>query len=322
MAVEPKIVLLDKGSFTVDLDIRPIAAPHQWVCYEETAEAQMVAHLAGAYGAIANAPAFPAAVLSQLLDLRILSVCSAGVDHIDLDYCAAHGIAVRNVPGYAARTVAEHVFCLVLALRRNLLAYHRDVVAGYWQASGQNSPARHAMADLHGQRLGTVGSGAIGQAVADIGRGFGMTPVFARRRGGAAAARSPGEAETAPFDEVLEGSDILTLHCPLTAETRDMIAAPELRRMKPEALLINTARGGVVNEDALVDAVTRGVIGGAGFDVAAHEPLSDESPLVKLIGHDRFILTPHVGWASRQAQQNLLDKAIANVEDFLRASNG
>ncbi|MEM7172728.1 MAG: NAD(P)-dependent oxidoreductase [Pseudomonadota bacterium] len=313
----PKVVLLDQGAFTVELAVKEIAVPHLWESHRDTSPDEVQERLQGAAVAITNGVALPAHVLEKLPELRLISACSSGVDHIDVTCCERQGIAVRMVPSYAAHTVAEHVFCLLLALRRNLLAYHADVVAGYWQASGQFSPARHSLGELFGLHMGIIGGGAIGQAVAKIAKGFGMSVAFAGRKN-----RRPDDDPAAtgklPFEEVIRTSDILSIHCPLTEETEHLIGAAELAAMKAHALLINTARGGIVDEQALVAAIMTKQIGGAGFDVAATEPPAEDNPLLPLVGHPQFLLTPHVAWASAEAQQSLLDQAIANVETFLR----
>ena len=313
----PKVVLLDRGSFTVDLEVTRPSAPHRWEEYRDTGADQLVERLAGATAAITNGVGFPREVLRRLPDLKCISACSTGLDHIDTATCREAGIRVCRADDYATRTVAEHVFCLILALKRNLPSYLRDMAAGAWQDSGQYSLPSHPIGELHGGRLGILGGGAIGQAVARIGRGFGMEAVLAARKG-TPPGGPPGDTERRPFDEVIETSDVITLHCPLVEETRDLIGWPEFQRMRRRPLIINTARGGLVNEAALVRALRAGLISGAGVDVASREPIEAGNPLLELTGDPRFVLTPHIGWASRQAQQAVIDQATANVDAFLR----
>lgn len=250
--------------------------------------------------------------LDVLPRLRMVAVAATGVDMIDLDACRGRGVVVSNIRGYAARTVPEHAFALILALRRNLFAYHRAVADGRWQENGLFCFFDFPIADLAGARLGIVGEGVIGQGVAALARALAMTPLFAAHKG----ATGMGPLYT-PWPEVLETCDIITLHCPLTAATRHMIGRPEFLAMKRRPLLINTARGGLVDEAALARALEDGLISGAGFDVAESEPPAIDSPLMRLLHRPDFILTPHVAWASRDAMQTLADQLIDNIEAFV-----
>jgi glycerate dehydrogenase len=196
----------------------------------------------------------------------------------------------------------------MLALRRNLLAYRADVEAGLWQQSSRFCLLDHPIADLAGSQLGIVGYGALGRKVAQLGRAFGMRI--------AVATRTPvqeTDVETLPLDQLLATSDVVSLHLPLTEQTRHMIGERELGLMKRTALLINTARGGLVDEQALAGALQRGVIGGAGFDVLSKEPPLPDNPLLQL-RLPNFILTPHTAWASAGAMQTLADMLIDNIE--------
>ncbi len=308
----PKVVALDLGAFTVALEINRPKAPHRWQAYQDTPPERLLERLADATVAITNGIGFSADLLEKLPHLELIASCSTGLDHIDLASCEGRKIRVCNATDYATRTVAEHVFGLVLALRRSLLGYLSDMTAGAWQASGQYSLATHPISDLHGSRLGILGGGAIGQAVAEIGRGFGMEVVFAERKD-----QAPRNADYLPFAEVLATSDVLSLHCPLVEQTRNLIGRAEFRLMERKPLLINTARGGLVDEAALVEALHEGRIAGAGFDVASSEPITPDNPLLDLVGAPSFILTPHVAWASAQAQQALIDQVLEKVGCFL-----
>jgi glycerate dehydrogenase len=204
------------------------------------------------------------------------------------------------------------VFALILALRRNLVGLREDVEAGEWQRSSQFCLFSRRIDDLAGSTLGVVGFGALGRAVARLGEAFGMRVLVHTRSPDPAAG-----VEFVGFDRILETSDVLSLHLPLGPATRGMIGRAELARMKPSALLINTARGGLVDESALAEALVGGRIGGAGFDVLSSEPPAAGNPLLEL--HlPNFILTPHVAWASEQAMQRLADQLIDNIEAFAR----
>ena len=247
-------------------------------------------------------------MLAQLPKLRMIAVTATGYDCVDVQACRTRGIAVANIRNYAIHTVPEHTFALILALRRNLIPYHEDVLAGMWQKANAFCLFTHPIGDLHGTTLGIIGEGAIGQATAAIGRGFGMRVLFADH-----APPKVAGIEFTPFEQVLAEADVLTLHAPLTAATRDLIGIEQFRRMKPTALVINTSRGGLVNEAALVQALDEGLIGGAGCDVLTAEPPREGNPLLD-IRHPNFILTPHVAWASDAAMQALADQLIDNIE--------
>ena len=307
-----KIVFLDRETIAPQIRLRSPAFAHELVVYDRTAPEQIVERLAGASIAITNKVPLSAAVLAQLPALRLVAVAATGTDCVDKAYCQQNGIAVANIRGYAVNTVPEHTFALMLALRRNLVAYRDDVLAGEWQRSGQFCFFNHAIHDLRGARLGIIGEGVLGQRVADIARAFGMVPLFAARKGKTGAGRL-----YTPWDEMLATSDIITLHCPLTPQTRGMIAMPEFRAMTRRPLIINTGRGGLVDEAALVQALDEGLIAGAGFDVADGEPPAADSPMMRIAARPNVILTPHVAWASDEAQQTLADQLIDNIDNFV-----
>jgi glycerate dehydrogenase len=206
--------------------------------------------------------------------------------------------------------VPEHAFALIFALRRNLFAYHDSVRQGRWQTATQFCFFDHPIGDLAGSTIGIIGGGALGQAVGDLACALRMNVLFAGRKGVA-----PGEGRV-PFDAMLRLSDVITLHVPLTQQTRGMIGTAEFALMERRPILINTARGGLVDEVALGEALESGRIAGAGFDVASREPPAADHPLMALTGHPNFILTPHVAWASREASQALADQTIDNIEAF------
>ncbi len=305
-----RIVFLDRASLHAQLR-RPVFE-HEWVDYPNTAEHEVVARLRGATIAVSNKVPLAAPALARLPELRFIAVAATGTNNVDLDYCRRRGIAVSNVRHYAVHAVPEHVFMLALALRRNLLAYREDVIHGRWQRAEQFCLMHRPIHDLAGATLGVVGYGAIGQAVARLGEAFGMRLLVAERRG----ARRPRAGRVA-FETVLEESDVLSLHCPLVPETQRLIGAPELARMKPGAILINTARGGLVDEHALAEALRQGRLAGAGIDVLSEEPPRAGNPLLAL-AIPNLIVTPHNAWASLEAQQRLADQLIENIEAYVR----
>jgi glycerate dehydrogenase len=304
------LVFLDRS--TLKARVRRPAFEHSWQEYPVTQPDQIAPRLRQATVAITNKVPLRAATLRQLPQLKMIAVAATGYDVIDVEFCRAHGIAVANIRNYAVHTVPEHAFALITALRRNLLAYRRDVEQGRWQQAEQFCFFDHPIRDLHGATMGIVGEGVLGQGTAQIARAFGMRVLFADH----APPKAPA-VEFTPFAEVLAQSDVISLHVPLTAATRNMIGLEQLRMMKRTAILINTARGGLVDEQALVQALREGLIAGAGFDVLTTEPPREGNPLLEL-HTPNFILTPHVAWASDDAMQFLADQLIDNIEAFVR----
>ncbi len=301
-----KIVFLDRDSLLATL--RPPRFDHRWIDYPATSPDQVPARLAGATVAVTNKVPLRADTLARLPDLRLVAVAATGTDNIDLQACRERGIAVANIRDYSVASVPEHCFALILALRRNLRAYLADVEAGRWERSSRFCLLDHPIGDLSGASLGIVGFGVLGRQVALLGRAFGMR-VFVHSR---SPVNDPQVTEL-PLDALLRACDVVSLHLPLTERTRHLIGARELSLMKPGALLINTARGGLVDEAALAEALLAGRIGGAGFDVLSSEPPAPDNPLLRL-RLPNFLLTPHVAWASAGAMQTLADMLIDNIE--------
>jgi len=268
-----RVVFLDRASLKAT--VRKPACAALYVEHDKTGPGEIVARLAGATVAITNKVPLRAASLAQLPQLKMIAVAATGYDIVDVPYCKEHGIAVTNIRNYAVHTVPEHAFALILALRRNLIAYRQDVENGVWNKSDNFCFFAHDIGDLHGSTLGIIGEGAIGQSTAAIGRAFGMRVLFADH--------APPKAQGVTFtlhEQVLAESDVISLHCPLLPSTRNMIDLAAFRAMKRTALLINTARGGLVDEAALIQALDEGLIAGAGFDVLTVEPPRDVAQIV------------------------------------------
>ncbi|MEP9375926.1 D-2-hydroxyacid dehydrogenase [Aquabacter sp. CN5-332] len=307
-----RIVFLDRSTIAPSTILRPPAFPHQWTDHDRTAPGEVAARLEGAAIAVVNKVPVRRQVIERLPDLRHIAVAATGTDNLDLDACAERGIVVSNIRGYADHTVPEHTFALILALRRSLPAYRDSVRAGAWQKAGQFCYFDHPVMNLSGQTLGIIGEGALGQSVAALGRAFGMRVLFAAHKG----STGMGPLYT-PFEEMLAVSDVITLHCPLTPATRNLLSAREFDLMARRPLVINTARGGLIDEAALADALRAGKIAGAGIDVCSAEPPPLDHPLMALTELPNFILTPHVAWAGEQAMQVLADQLIDNIEAFV-----
>jgi glycerate dehydrogenase len=307
-----KIVFLDRSTIGPRVTLRRPAFPHTLTEHQRTGPDEVLDRLAGTSIAIVNKVDLRGPLLAKLPDLKLIAVAATGTDCVDKAYCEEHGIAVANIRGYALRTVPEHTFALMLALRRSLVPYREDTLKGEWQKSGQFCFFNHPIQDLGGARLGIIGEGVLGLRVAEIAKAFGMVTMFAAHKGKSGL----GPLYT-PWDEVLETSDIITLHSPLTPDTRNMIAMPEFRKMKRRPLLINTARGGLVVEEDLEKALEQGLVSGAGFDVTLPEPPPADGPLMRMAKRWNVIVTPHVAWASDEAQQTLADQLIDNIDNFV-----
>ncbi len=312
----PKIVFLDRATIPAHIQVPCPSFEHQWVEYGLTSPDQVIERLVDADIVISNKVILDQQVLAQLPKLRMVAVAATGFNNVDVDYCANHNIAVANVQGYATRSVPEHVIAMLFALRRNLFGYHQDIAAGEWQRDKQFCFFTHPIGDIGGSTLGVVGSGALGEATAKLARALGMEVLFAERKGAAECRQG-----YVPFEEVLEQSDAITLHCPLNEHTRNLIAEAELKQMKPTAILINTGRGGLVDEQATVDALKSGEISAAGFDVFTQEPADESNPLIANMALPNLLLTPHVAWGSDSSIQRLADILTENINAFERGES-
>jgi len=305
-SVQHAIVFLDRES--VDAKVRKPNFPHSYKEYQSTwAHDEIVERLKDADIAIINKVPMRAETLKALPKLKLIAVAATGTDIIDKAYCKANGVTIVNIRNYAFNTVPEHVIALIFALRRNLLAYVEDTRNGVWNKASQFCFLTHPIRDIAGSTLGIVGYGALGKSIAKRAEALGMKVLPFD------VVPQPGLVD---FDTILKESDIITLHVPLTPETKNMIGAKELKKMKPTAILINTARGGLVDEAALAEALRNGTIAGAGFDVLTKEPPRDGNILLDAT-IPNLIVTPHVAWASQEAMQILADQLIDNIEAFV-----
>jgi glycerate dehydrogenase len=307
----PRIVFLDRGTIGPSVELARPGFGHDWVEHAATTAGAVVERLAGARIAIVNKVPVRAGDLERLPDLGMIAVAATGYDNIDVAACRERGVVVSNVRAYATTTVPEHTFALILALRRGIVGYRQDVLDGAWQRAGQFCFFTHPIRDLAGSTLGIIGEGAIGQAVARLGQAFGMRTLFAAHKG----VSGLGPLYT-PFEEVLATSDVITLHCPLLPSTRGLIGMAEFRQMARRPLLINTARGALVVEEDLARALDEGLIAGAGLDCLSVEPPPPDHPLRAVMGRPNVIVTPHVGWASEQAQAAVWRQVIDSIEAF------
>ncbi|MDN3516163.1 2-hydroxyacid dehydrogenase [Aquisalimonas lutea] len=308
-----KAVFLDRESLDRDdLDMGGLeAAVDELVYHERTAPAEVVERLAGAEVAVVNKVVIDRESLAHLPDLKLVCVAATGVNNIDVEACREAGVAVANCQGYGTDSVAQHAIGLMLALATHMLDYQRAVARGDWGRSTQFCLLDYPIVELSGRTLGIVGLGTLGGRVAELGRAFGMDVRVAQRPGG------KPEADRVPLEELLPQVDVLSLHCPLTEATRGLIGPQELAAMPSHALLINTSRGGLVDEQALADALRAGRIGGAGFDVLTEEPPRNGNVLLEP-DIPNLIVTPHSAWGSREARQRIVGQMAENIGAFRR----
>lgn len=281
-----------------------------WRFYGATPPNAVSERIRGAGLVVSNKVVLDSAALTAQ-GLRLVCIAATGANNLDLATARERGIAVTNVTGYATAAVLQHVFALILALTTRLPGYQQLIRAGAWQRSDQFCVLDLPIRELAGKTLGVVGYGELGRAVARMAEAFGMGVLIAQRPGG-----PDGQRGRLPLEELLPRVDVLSLHCPLADNTRDLIGEPELALMRTDALLINTARGGIVDEGALARALRDGRIGGAGIDVLSEEPPVTGNPLLAP-DLPNLILTPHIAWASRESRQRLLDEIAENIRAFL-----
>lgn len=306
-----RAVFLDHPSLDLgDLDLSDLRNSFSELqLFSDTTPQNLVERLQGAQVVISNKIALNSATLAACPELKLILVSATGTNNVDLEAARAHGITVSNCQGYGTPSVAQHTIMLLLNLATRLKDYQRDVNAGKWQEAKQFCLLDHPIIELEGKTLGLLGHGELGGAVARLAEAFGMRVIL-----GAIPGR-PARADRVPLDELLKQVDALTLHCPLNEHTRDLIGARELALLKPGALVVNTARGGLINEQALADALRNGHLGGAATDVLSVEPPVNGNPL--LAGDiPRLIVTPHNAWGSREARQRIVGQLAENARGF------
>jgi len=301
-----------------DLDTSSLEAHSQeLVLWPTTRADQIVERLQSAEVAVINKVRLDRAVLSQLPELKLVCLAATGTDNIDLAAAGELGIAVTNIRNYCTPSVVQHVFALILTLNQHLTTHRETLAQGAWQQAPQFCLLEPPFAELQGKTLGLIGLGTLGGAVAGVARAFGMRVIAARLpwRSTQPLPETGQSAPRLPLHQLLQQSDIVSLHCPLNDDTRDLIDKAALDQMKSNALLINTARGGLVDSTALMEALLQQEIGGAGIDVLPEEPPVTGNPLLE---HSlpNLVVTPHVAWSARESRQRALDEILANILAF------
>ena len=304
-----QIVVLDRDT----LVNRPFEFdfPHTLSSYGTTEAHETLARIRGADIVITNKVVISAQAFAENSQLKLVAVTATGVNNVDVEAAKQNGTAVCNIRAYGNESVAEHAFMMMITLMRNLPAYQRDVAAGLWENSPFFCHLGAPMRDLNGKTLAIFGRGNIGKTLAAYAQAFKMNVVFAEHKN----AQNVRDGYVS-FDEAIRSADVVSLNCPLTPQTANMIGEAELQQMKPGAILINCGRGGLVDEAALVAALKYGQIGGAGFDVLTQEPPRDGNPLLKA-RLPNLIVTPHIAWASQEAANRLFDILLDNINRFV-----
>ena len=303
------IVVLDRDTLVnrpFDFDF-----PHTLSSYSTTEAHETLERIRGADIVITNKVVISAQAFAENPQLKLVAVTATGVNNVDVEAAKQNGTAVCNIRAYGNESVAEHAFMMMITLMRNLPAYQRDVAAGLWENSPFFCHLGAPMRDLNGKTLAIFGRGNIGKTLATYAQAFKMNVVFAEHKN----AQSVRDGYVS-FDEAIRSADVVSLNCPLTPQTANMIGEAELQQMKPGAILINCGRGGLVDEAALVAALKYGQIGGAGFDVLTQEPPRDGNPLLKA-RLPNLIVTPHIAWASQEAANRLFDILLDNINRFV-----
>ena len=303
------IVVLDRDTLVnrpFDFDF-----PHTLSSYGTTEAHETLERIRGADIVITNKVVISAQAFAENPQLKLVAVTATGVNNVDVEAAKQNGTAVCNIRAYGNESVAEHAFMMMITLMRNLPAYQRDVAAGLWENSPFFCHLGAPMRDLNGKTLAIFGRGNIGKTLATYAQAFKMNVVFAEHKN----AQSVRDGYVS-FDEAIRSADVVSLNCPLTPQTANMIGEAELQQMKPGAILINCGRGSLVDEAALVAALKYGQIGGAGFDVLTQEPPRDGNPLLKA-RLPNLIVTPHIAWASQEAANRLFDILLDNINRFV-----
>ena len=307
-------VFLDKGSFSDGIDLPAPIGISDYITYNDTpSDTQtIIERCQNADIIITNKVKITADVIAKLPKLKLIQLTATGMNNVDQDACKAHGVTLYNVAGYAVKSVPEHTFMLMLTAMRAGIYYHQKVIDGTWHDNGNFCLLDIPLIDLEDKTLGIIGVGTIGKRVTDIARAFGMTVLWAEHQG-----RAPRNKDYTAFDDVLAVADVISLHCPLNENTQHLINKDSLAKMLKKPLLVNVARGGIVDSHALTDAVNNEQIMGYASDVFEQEPIANDDPLLSLLNHPRVVFSPHNAWGSESAQITLWDILSKQVTDFI-----
>ena len=315
-----RAVFLDKGTFSDNVDLPAPTGVTDYITYDDTPQELIVERCENADIIFTNKVQISAEVIAKLPKLKLIQLTATGMNNVDHDACRKRNIPLYNVAGYAVKSVPEHTFMLMLNAMRAGLHYHNKVTDGTWANNGNFCLLDIPLIDLEDKTLGIIGIGTIGKRVTEIARAFGMTVLWAEHQG-----RTPRNDDYTAFEDVLAQADVLSLHCPLNEQTQHLINKDTLAKMTKQPLIVNVARGGVVDSQALTDAINNEQIIGYATDVFEQEPITDDDPLLTLANHPRVIFSPHNAWGSKSAQETLwqmLSKQVADFIDSHQDTNG
>lgn len=308
-----KIVFLDRTAIPAHIDIPRPTFAHQWIEYDHSAADQVIERLQDADIAITSKVEFSREVMQQLPKLKLIAITATGTNNVDLEAAKALGICVKNVTGYSSVTVPEHVLAMIFALKHSLVGWIKDQATDKWTQSKQFCYFDYPITDVRGSTLGIFGKGCLGTEVGRLAEAVGMNVLYAEHQG-----VEHCRAGYTPFEQVLQQADIISLHCPLTENTKNLINAETLALCKKGAFLINTGRGPLVDEKALLDALKSGQLAGAAIDVLTKEPPEQGNSLMEAAKTmPNLLITPHIAWASDSALTTLVNKVAQNIEAFV-----
>lgn len=305
-----KIVILDKETLGADIDLTPLRALGETEEYDSTTQEEVCARIKDADVVVLNKIKLNKSNLPAAKKLRLICVSATGYDNIDTEYCAANSIALCNVPGYSTESVAQLTLAMALSLATNLTSYRSFTHSGAYTESGVANKVSPVFHEISSMTWGIVGGGAIGARVASVAKALGCRVLICRRK-------KEEVFEQATLDEICEKSDIISLHVPLSEQTRGMISREHIAKMKKGAIVINVARGAVADEEALAEAIESGKLGGLGIDVYSAEPFAKDHPYTRLLGRENVCLTPHMAWGAYEARNRCICEIGKNIAAFL-----
>lgn len=312
-----KLVILERNSVGTDVDVSCFEKFGEVTCYPNTVAANTSERVKDADIILANKAPLNESTLKDAPNVKLICLLATGFDNVDLAYCKSRSIKVTNVVNYCTSTVAQHTLLLALALSEKIAFYDDYVKSGAYSAQDRFSNFDRTFYDLEGKTWGIIGMGTIGRRVAGLAQAFGCRVIFYSASGKSTCT----DYERVEFDTLLQESDILSLHCPLSDRTRGLINKDALSKMKETAILVNVARGPVVDTQALYDALVTDRIAGAGLDVLEQEPMAKDNPLARIKDSSKLIITPHMAWASLESRTRLVDAVVKNIEAFLAGEN-
>lgn len=306
------IVFLDAKTVGEVANFRVLEKQGNLEIYENTPTDKVIERCRGKQVIITNKVVLSREVMNKLPDLKLICVAATGTNNIDHDYAEEKGILIKNVKGYSTESVAQHTFAMLLYLVNRPWYYDNFVKSGAYAKSDMFTHLGYPFWELTGKRLGIIGLGTIGRRVAQIAQGFGMEVVFYSTTG----RNNNINYKRFDLDTLMATSDIVSIHAPLNQQTKGLINYNIMKKMRPCAIIINTGRGGIINEADLARAINENLIGGAGIDVMENEPIEAGNPLLKILNKEKLLITPHIAWASIEARQRLIERLAKNIQEF------